>query len=251
MLSALAIAVPVLALVWTALSYGGWPGPFDRLSPRALRRGRPGGYPPRVALTFDDGPHPVHTPALLDVLRAEGVRATFFLVGEKVRAHPELAARIAREGHEIGNHTDRHVYLPWRATHQVVREISRCDEAILEATGTVPVLFRPPWGGRTPRVLAELARAGKRLALWTYNPRDYLREAPEIAARVIDRAEPGLVVLLHEARDGGGETVEAVARIIPALANQGYRLTVVSRLEAEEAREHSGPALAPGSALAR
>jgi peptidoglycan/xylan/chitin deacetylase (PgdA/CDA1 family) len=212
-----------------ALANGNWRGPYDLRLPGALRRGDPRRR--RMALTFDDGPHPAHTPALLQALRQEGVRATFFLVGARVDAHPEIVARIAEAGHEIGNHTYGHVYMPLHSSGALDREIADTDRAIHRACGLVPRLGRPPYGGRTPRTLEAFARARKRVALWSHNPRDYLRAEPAVlAARVIAAAEPGAVVLLHDGRAGSAATVEAVRRIVPALRERGYDFATLSEL---------------------
>jgi len=126
----------------------------------------------RIALTFDDGPDPDRTPALLDTLAALGAPATFFLLGRAVEKNPELAARIAREGHEIGNHTYNHRYLPLQRSSSVARELAEADATIARATGVVPTLARPPYGGRSPFTVRAFARAGKRVVLWDLNSFD-------------------------------------------------------------------------------
>jgi len=207
--------------------YGGLEGPVDWAMDTTVHGSRDRR---RVALTFDDGPDPLRTPLLLDLLAEQGVRATFFLLGNKVDAHPELAARIAREGHEIGNHTYAHRYLPLVRARDVERELARTDEAIVRATGIVPTLARPPYGGRSPFTVGAFRRQRKRLVLWDVNSFDW-KGAPagEVARRVTDRVRPGSIVLMHEAREHGEVSVEAVRLIIPALRSCGYELTTVSK----------------------
>ena len=146
----------ILGLVYL-LSYGGVRGPVDWLMRTRAHRGPLGRR--QVALTFDDGPDPAHTPALLDALDALGVKATFFLVGAGVDANPALCRRIVDAGHEIGNHTYSHRYLPLSRSRSVARELLATDRAIADVAGVVPALARPPYGGRTPwTVRASRAR---------------------------------------------------------------------------------------------
>jgi peptidoglycan/xylan/chitin deacetylase (PgdA/CDA1 family) len=226
MLLALLALIPLLVLTYL-LFYGGFSGPIDWLmhTQRHLRRnGRK-----VVALTFDDGPDPVRTPALLDVLAEANAPATFFLLGDAVEMHPEVVTRMAAEGHELGNHTYCHRYLPLARSRSVERELARTDRAIAEATGQVPKVARPPWGGRSPWTVRAFARLAKRLVLWDVNSYDWKgKPAAEVVERVLDRTRPGSIILMHEARDGGEETIEAVRRLIPALRARGYQLVTVS-----------------------
>jgi peptidoglycan/xylan/chitin deacetylase (PgdA/CDA1 family) len=209
------------------LSYGGWRGPIDWLMHTRAHHLRRGAH--QVALTFDDGPDPARTPALLDALAELDVKATFFLVGSGVDANPDLARRIVAEGHEIGNHTYTHRYLPLANSRSVARELAATDRAIAATTGVVPKLVRPPYGGRTPFNVRTFARAAKRLVLWDVNSFDW-RGAPadEVVARVLDRTRDGSIILMHEARDGGEVTVAAVRQLVPALRARGFALVTVS-----------------------
>lgn len=207
--------------------YGGVEGPVDwtmDTEPHGSRDHR------RIALTFDDGPDPERTPMLLDALAELGVPATFFLLGGKVDAHPELAARIARAGHEIGNHTYTHPYMPLKRSRTIATELAATDAAIARATGSVPTLMRPPYGGRSPRNVRTMQRAGKRVVLWDVNSFDWKgKPADEVAQRVLARTRPGSIVLMHDARDGGEITVAAVRILVPELRARGYDLVTVSR----------------------
>jgi len=209
------------------LCYGGFEGPIDWImgtDPHGDRESR------RIALTFDDGPHPVHTERLLDALAELGAPATFFVVGRDVDANPGVVARIAREGHELGNHTYRHRYLPLARSHSVERELRATDRAIVRAAGVTTKVARPPWGGRSPRNVRVFQRLRKRLVLWDVNSFDWKgKPAGEVVRRVLARVRSGSIVLMHEARDGGETTIEAVRMLVPALRERGFELVTVSR----------------------
>jgi peptidoglycan/xylan/chitin deacetylase (PgdA/CDA1 family) len=221
------LAPPAVVALAYLFCYGGFEGPIDWAMNTASHGSRDRR---RLALTFDDGPDPVHTPALLDALAELRAPATFFVLGKRVDAHPELAARIVREGHELGNHTYSHPYLPLARSQTVARELAAADAAIERATGTRPTLARPPYGGRSPRNVRVFDRAGKRLVLWDVNSFDWKQRSPEaITERVLSRVRPGSIILLHEARDGGETTVQAVKKLVPALHARGYEMSTVSR----------------------
>lgn len=218
---------PVIGILYLAC-YGGWGGPVDWWM-RTVRHGSRAER--RVALTFDDGPDPARTPALLDALAELDARATFFVTGKQAEAHPELCARMVREGHALGNHTYSHRYLPLARSRSVTRELARTDAAIAGATGLVPAIARPPYGGRSPWTVRAFARAAKRLVLWDVNSWDWKgHPAPAIAERVLERTRPGSIVLFHEAREGGEETIEAIRLVIPALRARGFELVTVDGL---------------------
>ncbi len=244
------------ALAAYALCYGGLRGPVDWLDGRTVHRGPAAGR--RLALTFDDGPDPLHTPRLLDALAALDVRATFFVVGGRVDAHPALCRRIAHDGHELGNHTYRHPYLPLRRRRRVARELADTDRAIADATGQVPTLARPPYGGRSPSTLRTFAGLGKRTILWDVNPFDWRgADAPTLTARVLRAARPGSIVLLHDAHAAAARTIAAVRLLVPALRARGYTLTTVGELldaqafEAGRARAACAPGYIRGATLRR
>lgn len=222
------LAIPAAIGLCYLACYGGWGGPIDWLM-RTVRHGSRAHR--RVALTFDDGPDPERTPALLDTLAEHGVRATFFVTGKQADAHPELCARIAREGHALGNHTYSHRYLPLARSRSVARELAETDRAIARATGIVPAIARPPYGGRSPWTVRAFARAAKRVVLWDVNSWDWKgKPAPAIAEHVLARARPGSIVLFHEAREGGEATIESMRLVIPALRARGFELVTVDGL---------------------
>lgn len=191
------------------------------LGPNLVRLPAAGDSAPRtVALTFDDGPDPEVTPRVLDLLAAADARATFFLIGERARRHPELVRRIADEGHGIGNHTESH--LSWFCTLPspwMRREIERAQEAIAAVTGEVPTLFRPPAGHRSPWLHSLLRRRRLALVSWTHRAFDTREREPDaIHARLCRFLQPRDILLLHDgncARDSQGRPV--VLSVLPRL----------------------------------
>jgi peptidoglycan-N-acetylglucosamine deacetylase len=151
---------------------------------------------PVVALTFDDGPDPDETPAMLDVLEKHGARGTFFMLGEAAVAHPNLVARVAGAGHAIGNHTWDHPSLPRLEEQERREQITSCAKAI-EPHGTN--LFRPPYGHLDARSLRDVRRSGHRVVAWSGHVEDWLAQEPSrLAARLISRVRPGAILLLHD-----------------------------------------------------
>jgi peptidoglycan/xylan/chitin deacetylase (PgdA/CDA1 family) len=184
------------------------------------------------ALTFDDGPHPQGTAAVLETLDRAGVQATFFLVGEQVLRSPALAREIADAGHGIGLHCHRHRNLLRLTPWQVAEDIARAHDIIATSTGRLPQLYRPPYGVLNAAAL-RLARArGWRTLLWSHWGRDWEAGAtPEsIAARVTDGVGEGAVLLLHDGDDYSApgswrRTVAALPRVLDALAVRGLAPT--------------------------
>ena len=191
---------------------------------------------PVVALTFDDGPHPEGTPATLEVLARAGATATFFLVGEQVDAHPDVARAIVEAGHEVGVHGYRHTLLLRRRGRALAADFDRGFAAIESVTGAVPTLYRPPYGVFSARGL-ELARArGWRPLLWSRWGRDWERRAtPESIARRASRdLSPGDVVLLHDSdayssADSWRRTVAALPSVLDAVAALGVPASAVTQ----------------------
>jgi peptidoglycan/xylan/chitin deacetylase (PgdA/CDA1 family) len=177
------------------------------------------------ALTFDDGPHRQGTPAVLEILAREQVKATFFLVGEQVRRNPALAGEILDAGHTIGLHCDRHRNLLRLTPRQVREDIARALHTIEDAAGASPRLYRPPYGVLNAAAL-RIARAhGWRTLLWSHWGRDWeARATPaSIAARVTHGARDGAVLLLHDADDYSApnswqRTATSLPRVLEVLA---------------------------------
>lgn len=206
---------------------------------RALTRGSR--KVPRVALTFDDGPHPVHTVRILDELRRAKVRATFFVIGSKVEQHPELAARIVREWHAIGIHSWEHDrLLAARTAPKIVEDLKRTQEAIRKATGKDTVLFRPPVGVTSPRIEEAVKRLGLTVVAWSVRGYDGVRgaRAAKVAARIAARVKPGVIIAMHDAPERGDyepASVQALPRVLDAISERKLETVTVSELfELEE-----------------
>lgn len=184
---------------------------------------------PRVALTFDDGPHPRETPRLLDMLAARGIRATFYLIGDRVQRYPRLTARIAAEGHEIGNHSWSHPFLDRMSDAQVLSQIDRTTLAIFEATTRAPVTFRPPYGAFTARQRRMLHdQRGLPSVLWSVDPRDWTRPGPAaVARRILGATRPGSIVLSHDIHR---DTVTAMPQVLDGLKARGFQMETLSGL---------------------
>lgn len=189
--------------------------PNSWLFGRAIGWGSRGLY-----LTFDDGPNPVATEAILDTLAAEGVPAAFFMVGEHVRRFPATARRVARAGHEIGNHTQHHVKLHTLGPARIRDELERAHATIAETTGRSPRSFRAPHGYRNPFVTSAVRRLGYTVFGWSFGVWDSDRPpSEEIRRRVRAKLAPGAIVLLHDGDgyDPAGDrrpTAEALPGII-------------------------------------
>lgn len=153
-----------------------------------------------ILLTFDDGPDPVMTPKVLDVLDRHGQKAIFFVIGEKVEAHPEVVREIARRGHQVGNHTYSHSpYGNFLGREHLEEEIRKCGDAIESACGVRPTLFRPPLGISTHYMSSALKNTGYRAVGWSVRSFDTCDDPrEEVLGRVVKDLKPGAIVLLHD-----------------------------------------------------
>jgi peptidoglycan/xylan/chitin deacetylase (PgdA/CDA1 family) len=192
-----------------------------------------------IALTFDDGPDPVFTPRLLDVLRAHGARATFFMVGERVLSHPDLVRRVRDEGHQIGSHSHQHrAGFHFLGPRRMVAEIQRGIDAIEQVTGVRAAAFRPPLGLRVPVLKRALARLSDRVTCvtWTQRALDTgARSAASIASRLEPHLVQGAILCLHDGAGFGGSldrssTVHAIELLLPRIAARGLRCVRLDEL---------------------
>jgi peptidoglycan/xylan/chitin deacetylase (PgdA/CDA1 family) len=197
---------------------------------QAQTRGRPR-TPDAVALTFDDGPWPGHTEAILAALRRARAKATFFMVGSLAAARPDLVRAVLAAGHVVANHSFTHPVEPAFADlsdRRIAAEIGRTDEALTMA-GARPTLFRPPGGSYDERVALEAWRRSERVVMWSVDPHDWdpSRTPKQIADDVLRRVRPGSIVLLH---DGGGDaarTIDALPRIVRGIRKMGLDLVTL------------------------
>jgi peptidoglycan/xylan/chitin deacetylase (PgdA/CDA1 family) len=245
-------AVPLRVWVWSAIALDALViyAIFDRRAPlwgRIVSRGRP--RTPAIALTFDDGPTEPWTSQILDVLRAFGARATFFVLGARAAAAPDVVRRAAREGHEIGNHTWDHAALPLRTPAAMRQTICRTSDLVQQITGSRPRVFRAPFGWRNPWLDGAARKEGCEPIAWTVGVWDTDRPGTDaIVARAIEGFVDGSIVLLHDGRSldpepDASQMVEALPRIVREAQRQGFRLLTVSELLAES---HAHPIAGAG-----
>jgi peptidoglycan/xylan/chitin deacetylase (PgdA/CDA1 family) len=187
-----------------------------------------------LALTFDDGPDPVDTPKLLDLLREKGVKATFFVVGKRADQHPEIVRRAWEEGHLIANHTWSHRHLFCFLTPSRLRaEIERGTESVRRSCGSRPRLFRSPVGMRHPLLRSYLKDAGLEYVSWSIRTRDTLTtNSGVLARRILNQAASGDIILLHDHLPAGADVMlEALPRVIDELRERGFQFVLTGPRE--------------------
>ena len=190
-----------------------------------------------IALTFDDGPNEPYTSRVLQILRENGVRATFFLIGQNVEVFPKAAREIVKEGHAIGNHSYSHpFFLVMEPSSYEEKQIALTDRILEKATGVRCTLFRPPRGFRTPWLLRVAAKCGLTSVGWSEDASDWNHvSSAQIAERIIKNARPGNIILLHDGLNlthgaDRSETIKALPRIITGLKAQGYHFVTIPDL---------------------
>ncbi|MDQ0903844.1 polysaccharide deacetylase family protein [Paenibacillus sp. V4I7] len=184
-----------------------------------------------IALTFDDGPHPEYTAQILKLLKQYEARATFFVVGNKVKRFPDVLNQTLREGHEIANHTYSHAYLSKK--NNIKKEINQTEELIYDTTGRRCLLFRPPGGFYNERLVAAVRAEGYKLIMWSWqlDTKDWSTPGVNtIVNRVLKNAKNGNIVLFHDYIEGPTQTIAALKIILPELKSRGYQLVTVSQL---------------------
>lgn len=179
----------------------------------------------KIALTFDDGPHPVYTPLLLDGLKERNVPATFFVTGENVTLYPELISRMSKEGHLIGNHTYYHTQLTARNGEAFLEEIEMTNEAIRKVTGEDTEYIRPPYGSWNKKYEERMNMIP---VLWDIDPLDWCSsDTACIVKRVLDTISEHCVILMH---DQYQSSITAAFEIIDQLQKQGYEFVTVDEI---------------------
>ncbi|OIK12667.1 polysaccharide deacetylase [Bacillus sp. MUM 116] len=188
----------------------------------------------RVALTFDDGPDNYYTPRILNILRAKGVHATFFMVGKQAKSYPDMVKRIVAEGNAIGNHSWDHPKLWTLSKQQVMQEIVSTQNEIQQITGQRTTLFRPPYGRVTPAEVTLIHDLGYRVIDWSVDTLDWAgTPAPTILQYVKREVSPGGIILEHCLAGHPGElngTLQALPQIIDHLKAQGYEFVTIPTL---------------------
>ena len=186
----------------------------------------------RVALTFDDGPDPRSTPQLLEWLRTEKISATFFCIGQKVEANPDLAAEIVRDGHLLQNHSHAHSnFTNFYGTARLQRELELTQTAIQKATGVAPVYFRPPVGLSNPNTFRAAKKLNLQVIGWTIRSLDtIIRDPSKIVVRITRGLRPGAIILLHDGNIPAEKLLATVKSSLDSLRRLGYEVVRLDEL---------------------
>lgn len=183
---------------------------------------------PRIALTFDDGPHPVYTSKLLDGLKERNVKATFFVVGKNIEGREDIIKRMDEEGHLIGNHTYDHVKITGLPEEEACAQITKTSELVKEITGKNTEFVRPPFGAWDKKLECGFEMFP---VLWSIDPLDWTtKNVDAVVQKVLSRAEENSIILLHDYYDS---SVEAALKIVDALLERGFEFVTVDELVLE------------------
>ncbi|MCK4653542.1 MAG: polysaccharide deacetylase family protein [Candidatus Cloacimonetes bacterium] len=184
-----------------------------------------------IALTFDDGPDPVYTGKILDILEKNKIKATFFVTGKKALEHPELVKRIFSKGHEVGNHSFSHKSLIFKSASFIRKEIEQTDEILRNLGIEGNIHFRPPYGRMLLTTFILLLRLRKKVVLWDNNPKDYkCSSSKEIVSKVLKKLKQGSIIVLHDGAKNRTDTVKAIEILIPELLKRDYMFKTISEL---------------------
>ena len=179
----------------------------------------------KIALTFDDGPHPYYTEQILDGLKVRGVHATFFVTGENATLHPELIRRMNEEGHLVGNHTYGHTQLRKDNREEFREELKRTNAVLQEITGEETLFVRPPYGSWDKSFEKELNMFP---VLWTVDPLDWCsHNAACVTGRIVGHVKENDIILMHDCYDS---TVTAALQVVDALQAEGYTFVTVDEI---------------------
>jgi peptidoglycan/xylan/chitin deacetylase (PgdA/CDA1 family) len=185
----------------------------------------------RLALSFDDGPNPATTPQVLTTLAEREVKSTFFMIGELVSENPDLAKQVAKAGHDLGNHTWNHPHLTDISLIDADSQLTRTHRVILENTGQVPTMMRPPFGDLSPE-LEEIIPYP--IILWALDSEDWLsQDTAAILSRVLSHLPEDGIILLHDAQPA---TAAALPELIDGIRGQGFEIVPVSELLGQSAK---------------
>lgn len=184
-----------------------------------------GAEPKRIALTFDDGPHPYYTEQLLDGLKERGVRVTFFVTGEHASLHPDIIKRMQEEGHVIGNHTYSHMQLRQDNRETFKKELQQTNQVLKELTGEDVVYVRPPYGSWDKELEKEVNMIP---VLWSVDPLDWCTEDVQtVVRRVKEKVKDNSIILFHDYFD---TSVTAALQIVDELLEEGYEFVTVEEM---------------------
>lgn len=187
-----------------------------------------------IALTFDDGPDQVFTPQVLDALKKENVKATFFIVGNRAEQYPEIVKRMRDEGHAIGNHSYNHANFEKLSDQPFRDQITQTDEIIQRQLGYRPVIVRPPYGNITEKQILWMVSQGKKIINWNVDSLDWKGlTAEQVSTNVLADIKPGSIILQHSAGGEGEDltgTVQALPKIIQKLRGDGVKFVTIPEL---------------------
>ena len=185
----------------------------------------------RIALTFDDGPSAEKTREILSILRENGAKATFFVIGKNAEEHRDLIREIHDEGHEIGNHTWSHRYLTKLGKNEIRDEVGKTEEILTEICGEKPRVFRPPGGCWSAESIAPVEEMGYTCVLWSIDTRDWTMPGAKSVIRSVDgRTAGGDIILFHDLGDKRLPTPDALRVLLPQLREEGFEFVTVSEL---------------------
>lgn len=185
----------------------------------------------KIALTFDDGPHPTQTKRILDILDRYGVHATFFMVGVNIENYPDAAREVFSRGHEVGNHTYSHAKIGNMNESDVSQELERCEDLLEDLFDYEPHLFRPPQGALSDAIEGCSFERDYRLILWSLDTRDWeVKNTDRIVQNVLSNVKGGDIILMHDYVGTHSRTAEALEILLPELIAQGFEPVTVSEL---------------------
>ena len=192
----------------------------------------------KVALTFDDGPSPEWTPQILDALKKANIKATFFMIGHHVKKYPDIAKRVAQEGHTIGNHTYAHSVILYYTPEEIEEEIKYTEMIIKEATGHKTKFFRPPKAWMRSNTKARVKSMGYEVILWSLNSKDWVEFNHRYIVKLLShRVKNGDILLFHDSgnvfsAEGGdrSQTVAAIPLLVRELHKKGFEFVTVEEL---------------------
>ncbi len=185
----------------------------------------------KIALTFDDGPHPRYTPQILEILDEYNIKATFFVIGLNAENYPEAIEKVIKSGHEIGNHTYSHPHVSCLNSQTLKDEVEKCESIIYGLTDYKTKLFRPPEGFIDADVKTVVRNLDYKVILWDLDTKDWAHRSPKSISKYIeDNIESGDIILMHDYIAYDSPTPEALRLFIPILIEKGYKFVVVSEL---------------------
>ncbi len=184
-----------------------------------------------IALTFDDGPSPLWTPQVLEILKKHNIKGTFFLLGKNVKKYPDLVKRIYEEGHNIGSHTYSHLNIYYCKKPRAIFEIEETHRLIKEITNYEPYLFRPPYGAYQKKFYHYLRQYNYKIILWTISAEDWNGDsAKKIQTRVLSNLRNGAIILFHDSGGNRSPTIKALNTIIEKTKDIGYNFITVEEM---------------------